>query len=160
MNFWTRYICHKFLWQIHHTIHHYIHHHFIICFLIMILMILFSLLTGLRLPTGGQTASRLTSAMACLGLLLWSVPICVHVPASTLYWRTWRQKQDITQSVKEFHTIPHLCCFSPHRSHRWQPLAGSSEQLYNYSSLWEKFTLHWTTLLKGSYIIAFAQKSS
>ena len=117
----------------------------------MISMIWISFLTGLRLPTGRQTASRSTSAIAWAYLVLWSVPICVHVPASTLYWSTWRQKQDITQSVKEFHTIPHLFCY-PHRSHRWQPLAGSSEQLWDQPAPWENFTLPWTTLLKGWYI--------
>ena len=85
--------------------------------------------------------------MACIYRPGWSCPISVHLLDSSLNWRIWKQKQNKTQSVKKFHTILHLCIFF-HRSHRWQPFAGSSEQLRDQHSPWENFTLHWTTLLK------------
>ena len=53
----------------------------------------FSFLTGLILPTQ-PTARRLTSVLAWFQRPLSSLPISVHVLASTLNWSTWRQKQD------------------------------------------------------------------
>ena len=110
----------------------------------MILMMVMSFMAGLILPTGGQRALRLASAIAWWLRPCSRLPIGVHVLASTLNRSTWRQKQNKTQPVKEFCTIPHLSCFSYCRSHQWQPLAGSSEQLWDQTAPWERFTLHWT----------------
>ena len=115
------------------------------------MMIFFSFfLTGSRLPTQ-PTAARLTSAIAWKYLAVSSFPSSVQVFVAGLKRSTCREKQDITSSVKEFHTIPHLWCYF-HRPHQWRPLADPSEQLWDEPASWEIFTLHWTPPLKGSYI--------
>ena len=118
--------------------------------LMMIMMILFCFLIGLRLPPR-QTAARLASATAWSLRPLSSFSISLHVLASLLNWRIWRQRQDMTKSVQEFHTIPRLWRHS-HRIHQSLQLFCSGDQLWDHPASWEKFTPHWAARLKGSCI--------
>ena len=114
---------------------------------------------GLRLPISKQTAWRLTSAMAWFLRLFWSFPISVQAFIDGLKRSTCEQKQDITPSDKEFHTIPHLWGYTHHRVHWSPPDVGSGEQLWDCTVPWEKLTLPWTTLLKGSNIKVHLQRN-
>ena len=125
---------------------------------LMILMILMTLfLIGLILPMQ-PTAPRLTSAMACAALPILSFPISVQAFVDGLKRSTCRWKQGIASSDKEFHTIPHLWHYHHLRSYPSHPVhqsprvVGSTEQLWDPTAPWEKFTLPWPTLLKGSHI--------
>ena len=55
----------------------------------------------------------------------------VKINTSLLMMREW------SLPVKEFHTIPHLCCFSHHPSHQSRSLVGWGEQLSDQSAPWE-----------------------
>ena len=107
---------------------------------------------GLRLPISKQTAWRLTSAIANSVLPIWIFPIWVQAFVDGLKRSTCREKQDITSSVKEFHTILHLWCYSHHLVLQSPQVVVWRNQLWDQPAPWEKFTLPWTTLLKGSYI--------